>query len=126
MESTSFDPINPIERRVERGVMSRQQPLPIDWQFFVWDDAAALEAGTGRGHEVAGRMDQEVAVRQFVEECGECLAHRCLTEDASAAERLHASRETLRGAASHRIDQDRERALVRLDTLTSTVDQPRV
>ena len=76
---------------------------------FVRDHASPFEPGSVRGDEITVGVDQDVAVRQLVEERGQRLTHRRLAKHARAADRLHAAGEAFRRAAAHRVHEDRDR-----------------
>ena len=108
-------PIDPVERGVERRIAIGQEIGAGERHRLVRDHPTALQTSTVGRHEIAVGVDQDVAVRQLVEERRQCLTHRRLTEHTRASQRLHSPGEAFGRTATQGIHQNRHRPAEHVD-----------
>src|SRR6185437_14774256 len=117
--------IDPGQRRFERPIVPAEQGLPRGRDGLVRNHASPLEPDACSGYEITPGVDEDIAVRQPIEERRQRLPHRRLAEYAHAPERLQAAGKAFRRAARQSIDDDSHRAIERLDAATAAVDETR-
>src|SRR3954451_15699730 len=118
-----FAAIDPGQRALQGKVAATDQRLAREFDGLIGNHPAPIYAHARPGHEITPRVDQDVAVRQLVEERGQRLPHRRLAEHALTSYSLPPARKSLRRASRHAVDEHGDGSAVRLDALAGRVDQ---